>query len=899
MPDRTTMTAQFSLFAASPGRDVSGGTLVVDRTGTVVFASDGVSALLPDGGNIIGEPVEPILAHFAGDDAGAHLTRALSDRREVAFRANGRADNLQVRLLPVPDGLMVLVGPAGSEAASSSATHRTESSESSERFRAVLESATDVLYRRDLRVNRYDYLSPSVESITGFTVDEMVNMSIEEAISRVHPDDRDAVMATFERANVSGRGRAVYRFRRKDGTYRWFADFFRVLRDDSSRGIFRTGSIRDVTRQKEGEDAVQRSEHLLRLSLRAARVTAWTRDLDLAYTWISNPVVPMDPEAIVGKTDFDLLEQREEAQRIDTVLRRVIDTGEPIRREISLHLQGEERWFDLLAEPLRGPDGEIEGVVGASYEWTDRKRAERALEASEGRLRAIINSMSDGLMVADSEGRIVLHNPASMKLHRFESLDEALMPPEESATVWEVLDMEGRPLPLEQWPLQRALKGERVEGLELFVRRKATGAGYVGSFSASPVLDADGTVLAAIATLRDVTVAKEAERSLRDAKEAAEAADMAKSAFLANMSHEIRTPLTGMIGFASLLARRLTGPEKEYADRIFTGGQRLNETLSAVLTLAKLQADRVTWTPEVLVVADEVRDVVGLFDEEVRRKGLELRFVVKPSAREATARVDRGGLNSILQNLMSNAVKYTEEGVVTVTVWTDPLHVGVEVADTGIGMSPTFLERAFEPFVQESSGYKRRHEGTGLGLALTREFARVMGGTVDVDSTPGEGSRFTVRFPLSAARAAVESVSDDAFSGTDDPSAYRPRLLVVEDNEDARLLMKDLFEEYCEVFACATGEEAAELLRSDDDEPPFDAILLDINLGGPADGYDLLAAIRQLPARKRIPVIAVTAYALPGDRERFLEKGFDDYVSKPFMPEEILSAVAKAVDAEA
>ena len=371
-----------------------------------------------------------------------------------------------------------------------------------------------------------------------------------------------------------------------------------------------------------------------------------------------------------------------------------------------------------------------------------------------------------------------------------------------------------------------------------------------------------------------------------------------KSAFLANMSHEIRTPLTGIIGFASLLARRLPEKEGDYARRIERGGQRLMDTLGAVLSLSQLEAREAQLQFETLPVAKEVRQAARLLEGPAREKNLALSFAAQPGAEEARARLDPGAFNSVLNNLISNAIKFTDQGSINVTVEADAEHARVHVEDTGAGIDEAFVPHLFDAFRQESRGWNRSHEGTGLGLSIAQQLTEQMGGEITVQSEKGRGSRFTVHLPL-AQESADEAAPQEGQPEASPPEPAAPRLLVVEDNADTRILMQTLLERLGEVKTASTAEEALAAARhtleagADGAPLPFDLFLVDINLGPGKSGEDILDEVRALPAYRTVPMAAVTAYALPGDRERLLARGFDAFLPKPFRADVLIDLASE------
>ena len=259
-----------------------------------------------------------------------------------------------------------------------------------------------------------------------------------------------------------------------------------------------------------------------------------------------------------------------------------------------------------------------------------------------------------------------------------------------------------------------------------------------------------------VGTLLDVTEQVQREEALRAAKEEAEQMARLKDAFLANMSHEIRTPLTAIIGFAQVLEDELEGEEQELLQSIGQGGRRLLQTLNSVLDFARLEAGELQVERAAVVVQDEVQHVIREQREQARAKGLTLQV----NAPEEPLQVlgDSGALGRVLTNLISNAIKFTAEGFVSVFAEAAGPDVRIQVKDTGVGISEAFLPHLFEEFEQESSGLNRNHEGSGIGLTITKRLVDLMGGDITVDSEKGKGSTFTVRLPAAVPNPRARSV---------------------------------------------------------------------------------------------------------------------------------------------
>jgi len=379
---------------------------------------------------------------------------------------------------------------------------------------------------------------------------------------------------------------------------------------------------------------------------------------------------------------------------------------------------------------------------------------------------------------------------------------------------------------------------------------------------------------------------------LERAKAETEAASRAKSVFLANMSHEIRTPLTAMLGLADVIrAKSETNRFDEHLRRIKSAGSRLMDTLSSLLTLAKLEAGSMDVDLEPVFVCEEVLEVFELFRARAEEKGLEASFDVGKEARDAVARLDAGALNSALQNLISNAIKFTDDGTISVRVYvqspekTGSDYVAIEFADTGIGISEEFRPYLFEDFKQESDGLTREHEGSGLGLSITKQLVEAMDGTISVESEPGEGSTFTISFPL--ADGETEAAPSPETAPSSSPSHREARVLLVEDNDNTVFLIRDLLEKTVDLTTVKSARAALDAAR----EETFDLFLVDVNLGAGGSGIDVMKALREKEAYADATILAVTAIAMPGDRTALLEEGFDDYLAKPFEAGDLLDMI--------
>lgn len=720
------------------------------------------------------------------------------------------------------------------------------------------------------------------------TADNVVGKNWFESF--VAPDDREAEREEYEQLVTSSEGWPALRESTAitvRGDLRIVTWHSRMLRTPDGEVIGVTCSGDDVTELRVYESALAKSEERYRLLIENQGEGVAIADEDEILQFV-NPaaerIFGVPEGTLVGRSLSEFLDSRVDVRlRRETQRRRGGKSGTyelPIIRP-----DGTSRVLLITASPYTSGDGAYVGAFGVFRDITERKRmeeslreSERLLREKEQQIRTIMENIHAGAMLVHYPTHEIRRaNPEAARLLGFpqdeivgRTCAEFICGAPDS--VCPVID-----------------NCEEISNREQDVLTASRGRIPVLR-SVVPVTLGGEHFL--IESLVDISAQKETERKLDEARSAAEDTAQAKSAFLANMSHEIRTPLNGIIGMTDLLSETGLGAEQRFfADTVKNSAESLLDIINDILDFSKIEAGKLVFERidfGVRVLLNEISDLVAF---RAQSKGLE--YVARVGSdvpRVVTG--DPGRIRQILVNLIGNATKFTESGEIVVTVG---LHqdestravLRCDVTDTGIGISAEKLPQLFQPFNQLDESTTRRFGGSGLGLSISRRLAEIMGGAIDVQSTLGKGTTFTVTIPVG-----VPADQRDDTEPSIDLSGIR--ILAVDDNTTSRELLRwQLAGWGCKAVLVASGRRALEILRGTEHPGSrFDAILTDIQ-EPEMDGYELAREIRAIPELKRTPLILVTSIAASVESQNAAEAGFAAWLTKPVKADQLRETLGR------
>ncbi|OWA36982.1 hypothetical protein B9G55_02585 [Saccharibacillus sp. O16] len=744
------------------------------------------------------------------------------------------------------------------------------------------------------------FFSRELQEIFDYTLRPVIS-DVEEFVRMVHPEDRQRVTKRIRGATTEGlAGEMTYRICLPGNREKTVFGVWEVSKDSmTGEPLQIIGIMQDVTERVRIDEKLRSSESRYRSLFQNHNSGIISMDMKGRILDV-NPAM----EALSGYT-------REQMQRLRLGILQPKEFTAVSRKHFQAARSGESRVFETsfyrrdgqlrhisVAYVPIGSKKAQSGVYSIITDITERKQYISQIEALSYQHSLLLNTVSEGIMGFDTEGRIMFTNPAASSMLGYEGGEAVGRSYKEMMHQAQTQDSVYQPGGMEM--LDALVSGTSHAQPEAVFWRKDGGT-FLASYQITPILDR-GERRGAVLVFRDVTGEKEIIR----AKESAERADRAKSEFLSIVSHELRTPMNGIIGMTELLRdTELAEEQQQYVSIIQESSHALLKILNEILDISKIEAGRMEIEPQPVELRDMLNNVLHLFMPRANEKGLALKFAADETVHRLPEVViaDRERLRQVLINLVGNAIKFTEQGSVTLSVspraFRAPNEIWLEFAvrDTGIGIAGDKQHQLFQPFSQLHPILNRKYGGTGLGLSISRKLVELMGGTISVDSEEGEGAtfRFLLRFllPDSEGERFADLASDtepeeaETDSGGETPTLDPRkdlRILVAEDHPVNRRVLEAMLGRLgFRSDAAENGEQAVRMALTQH----YDLIFMDVQMPE-VDGIEAAARIRtQLPPGRTPLIVGVSAFVRQEDIERCLAGGMNDFIGKPVVASEV------------
>lgn len=779
--------------------------------------------------------------------------------------------------------------------------------ESENKFRSLVEQVSEMLFLHDQEGWIKD-INKTAENTTGYTREELLKMNVVD----IDPDaaDRKDMEKFWKKIKPHDQLNAIeVRHRRKDGKiYQAEVSMTKIVLSD---GLYILALARDITERKKAEREILKFRTISDRALHGHSII----DMDGKIIYVNESFASVHGytmKELIGKhiSVFHTKEQMETVRKMNKDLQKY---GSFEMSEV-WHIRKDGTKFPMLMSGIiiRDENNNPQYMAGTAIDISARKEFEQALLNRKIELEQIFEAIPDALVYTDQKRKIIKVNAAFEKIYGYKP-EEVLGKPTEMLYARKEDYME-------QGKLRFNVQSRDVYSpYEVSYKRKS-GEIFPSEGVGTPVRDSQDNVIGFLGLVRDITERKQAEEKLnelnnklaaqneeyaalneelqqineelRKARDKAEESDRLKTAFLANMSHEIRTPMNGILGFLDLLKKpELDGDKQQkYIDIIKKSGDRMLNTVNNIIEISKIETGQVCPNLSEMNINEQIEYLYDFFKPEAEKKGLTIHFDTSLTSKDAVIMTDKIMLNSILTNLIKNALKYTESGSIKFGYTQEGHALNFYVKDTGIGIPAQMIQNVFNRFVQADLEDKKALEGAGLGLAIVKAYVQLLNGRIWVESIEGKGSGFYFSLPYNKFNSVRLKPEHEPPTKKLKEENKKLKILIAEDDSISEMHLSILLEEMeYELIHARTGKEAVEACHGN---PDLDLVLMDVRMPK-MDGYKATKEIRKF--FPDLVIIAQTAYALPNEKEKALKAGCNDYISKPIQEHDLIKVIHRNI----